>query len=131
MCSGEAIFRCEKSANNITLRPRWNQLVNHSVLLIGDRRAELLKTNWSNIMKRIIAVITAAFLVVPVAAVAQGTNKGKAPGPGQSENAPGQKQTAPGTAKDSAPGQLQQNPGDAKKFAPGQQETPPATKKTK
>jgi hypothetical protein len=53
--------------------------------------------------------------------MAQEKKKGGTSGTGQSQFAPGQKQTTPGTAKDFAPGQRQTDPGTAKKFAPGQQ----------
>jgi hypothetical protein len=81
-------------------------------------------------MKRMLVIAVTAAALLPVGAWAQsGTNKGKAPGPGQSEYAPGQKQTTPGTAKDYAPGQQD---GTAKNSAPGQQpKSPNPTTKTK
>jgi hypothetical protein len=62
-----------------------------------------------------------AFLILigmPMVAVAE-TKKGPAPGPGQSEFAPGHQ---PGPAKKAAPGQIQKKTKKpAKKSAPGQQ----------
>jgi hypothetical protein len=80
-------------------------------------------------MKYLIGATMVAVVLATAPALAQGTNKGKAPGPGQSEYAPGQKQTTPGTAKDRAPGQRQSDPGTAKDYAPGQQKPPPAKTK--
>jgi len=57
-------------------------------------------------------------------ATGQDKKKGGTPDAGQSQFAPGQKQTDPGTAKPFAPGQKQTDPGTAKKFAPGQQDPP-------
>ena len=88
-------------------------------------------------MKRIIAAaVTAACVSLPVAALAQTTTPAKKPdGPGQSENAPGQKaKTNPKKdAKDYAPGQIQKNTDQtAKENAPGQQDkTNTDTKTTK
>jgi hypothetical protein len=76
-------------------------------------------------MKRMLIIVITTAALLPVGALAQSTkNKGQAPGPGQSEYAPGQKQTTPGTAKDYAPGQQD---GAAKNAAPGQQKSPTPT----
>ena len=74
-----------------------------------------------------ILAVSLGLLAGTQAALAQ-DNKGGSPNSGQSQFAPGQKQTEPGTAKDFAPGQKQNEPGTAKKFAPGQQEKTPNTK---
>ncbi len=77
--------------------------------------------------RRTVFAVAIAFAVgsLPVAAMAQSpASKGKAPGPGQSEYAPGQK---PGPAKKSAPGQVRKSKGDnpakpgASEYAPGTQ----------
>ena len=69
------------------------------------------------------SVIAVAFLAIPTIAMAQST-KAPAPGPGQSEWAPGQRAKGPGDAKDFAPGQrmhkkdVKSQPG-ASEYAPG------------
>ena len=69
------------------------------------------------------SVLAIAFLGLPAAAMAQ-SNKAPAPGPGQSEWAPGQRAKGPGDAKDFAPGQrmhkrdVKSQPG-ASEYAPG------------
>jgi hypothetical protein len=75
-------------------------------------------------MKAIIVVSVALLIAAPTLGMAQ-VKKGGTPGAGQSQFAPGQKQTTPGTAKNFAPGQRQTDPGTAKKFAPGQQKKTP------
>ena len=77
----------------------------------------------------IVAAVTAAFLGLPGAALAQKDTK-KPTGPGQSEYAPGQQ---PGSAKKSAPGQQMHKKDDPKspgasEYAPGQQGKTPMTK---
>jgi hypothetical protein len=77
-------------------------------------------------MKQVTIVVSVALLLAaPTLGMAQEKKKGGTPGTGQSQFAPGQKQTTPGTAKDFAPGQRQTDPGTAKKFAPGQQKKTP------
>jgi hypothetical protein len=69
------------------------------------------------------SVLIIALLAIPAAATAQ-TNRAPAPGPGQSEWAPGQRAKGPGNAKDYAPGQrmhrkdVRGQPG-ASEYAPG------------
>jgi hypothetical protein len=69
------------------------------------------------------SVLAIALLGVPAVAMAQ-TNRAPAPGPGQSEWAPGQRAKGPGDAKDFAPGQrmhkkdVKSQPG-ASEYAPG------------
>ena len=63
----------------------------------------------------------AIILAMPTSTMAQTKKKGGTSDAGQSQFAPGHKQTDPGTAKQFAPGQKQTDPGTAKKFAPGQQ----------
>ena len=73
-------------------------------------------------MKCVSALLgIAIILAIPASTLAQDKKKGGTSGVGQSQFAPGQKQTDPGTAKQFAPGQKQTDPGTAKKFAPGQQ----------
>ena len=75
-------------------------------------------------MSRIIGLATVAALVIaPITASAQTKQVTPPPTPGQSEYAPGKKQTtSTKTAKELAPGQRQKSePGTAKDFAPGQQ----------
>ena len=68
-------------------------------------------------MKRTLIALV-IFACVPAVAMAA-ARKGPAPGPGQSEFAPGHQ---PGPAKKSAPGQIQKKTGKpAKRSAPGQQ----------
>jgi len=69
-------------------------------------------------------VSIAIILATPASSLAQDKKKGGTPDAGQSQFAPGQKQTDPRTAKPFAPGQKQTDPGTAKKFAPGQQDPP-------
>ena len=76
-------------------------------------------------MKSIIrSVLAVAFLGLPAIAMAQGGTRAPAPGPGQSEWAPGQRAKGPGDAKDFAPGQrmhkkdVKGQPG-ASEYAPG------------
>ena len=76
-------------------------------------------------MKSIIrSVLAVAFLGLPAIAMAQGGTRAPAPGPGQSEWAPGQRAKGPGAAKDFAPGQrmhkkdVKSQPG-ASEYAPG------------
>ena len=70
------------------------------------------------------SVIAVAFLAIPTIAMAQSGTRAPAPGPGQSEWAPGQRAKGPGDAKDFAPGQRMQKknvkgqPG-ASEYAPG------------
>jgi hypothetical protein len=72
-------------------------------------------------MKLATSLALAALLVVPATAMAQKSNPNQ---PGQSEFAPGQRQTTPGTAKNFAPGQrmhtkdVKSQPG-ASEYAPG------------
>ena len=69
------------------------------------------------------SVLAIAFLAIPTIAMAQ-SGKAPAPGPGQSEWAPGQRAKGPGDAKDFAPGQrmhkkdVKGQPG-ASEYAPG------------
>jgi hypothetical protein len=73
-------------------------------------------------MKCVSALLgIAIMLATPASTLAQDKKKGGTSDAGQSQFAPGQKQTDPGTAKQFAPGQKQTDPGTAKKFAPGQQ----------
>jgi hypothetical protein len=75
-------------------------------------------------MKLVTSVAIAALLAVPATAMAQSRMTTPAPGPGQSEWAPGQRAKAPGEAKKFAPGQrmhsqdVKGKPG-ASEFAPG------------
>jgi hypothetical protein len=70
------------------------------------------------------SVLVIALLGVPAIAMAQGGTRAPAPGPGQSEWAPGQRAKGPGDAKDYAPGQrmhkkdVKGQPG-ASEYAPG------------
>ena len=70
------------------------------------------------------SVIAVALLAIPTIAMAQSGTKAPAPGPGQSEWAPGQRAKGPGDAKDFAPGQrmhkkdVKSQPG-ASEYAPG------------
>jgi hypothetical protein len=70
------------------------------------------------------SVVAIALLGIPTIAMAQGGTKAPAPGPGQSEWAPGQRAKGPGDAKDFAPGQrmhkkdVKSQPG-ASEYAPG------------
>jgi len=70
------------------------------------------------------SVLALSMLAIPAAAMAQGGTKAPAPGPGQSEWAPGQRAKGPGDAKDFAPGQrmhkkdVKSQPG-ASEYAPG------------
>jgi hypothetical protein len=70
------------------------------------------------------SVLVIALLGVPAIAMAQGGTRAPAPGPGQSEWAPGQRAKGPGEAKDYAPGQrmhkkdVKGQPG-ASEYAPG------------
>ena len=70
------------------------------------------------------SVLAVALLGIPAIAMAQGGTKAPAPGPGQSEWAPGQRATAPGGAKNYTPGQrmhkkdVKSQPG-ASEYAPG------------
>jgi hypothetical protein len=70
------------------------------------------------------SVLAIAMLGIPTIAMAQGGTKAPAPGPGQSEWAPGQRAKGPGDAKDYAPGQrmhkkdVKSQPG-ASEYAPG------------
>jgi hypothetical protein len=70
------------------------------------------------------SVLAIALLGIPTIAIAQGGTKAPAPGPGQSEWAPGQRAKGPGDAKDFAPGQrmhkkdVKSQPG-ASEYAPG------------
>jgi len=69
-------------------------------------------------------VLAIALLGIPTIAMAQGGTRAPAPGPGQSEWAPGQRAKGPGDAKDFAPGQrmhkkdVKSQPG-ASEYAPG------------
>ena len=76
-------------------------------------------------MSRIIGLAAAAaFVIAPITASAQTKNVTPPPAPGQSEYAPGKKQTPTTPAKEFAPGQIQNKngvPGSANKAAPGQQ----------
>jgi len=84
----------------------------HSFTLINEGRT---------VMKSITCVLAIALLGLPAVAMAQTT---PAPGPGQSEWAPGQRATSPGGAKKFAPGQrmhskdVKSQPG-ASEYAPG------------
>jgi hypothetical protein len=75
-------------------------------------------------MKLATGFALAALLVVPATAMAQSHMTTPAPGPGQSEWAPGQRATHPGDAKKFAPGQrmhtkdVKSQPG-ASEYAPG------------
>ena len=68
------------------------------------------------------SLLAVSMLAIPAAAMAQ--TKAPAPGPGQSEWAPGQRAKGPGDAKDFAPGQrmhkkdVKSQPG-ASEYAPG------------
>ena len=70
------------------------------------------------------SVIAVALLAIPTIAMAQSGTRAPAPGPGQSEWAPGQRAKGPGDAKDFAPGQrmhkkdVKSQPG-ASEYAPG------------
>ena len=70
------------------------------------------------------SVLAIALLGIPTVAMAQGGTRAPAPGPGQSEWAPGQRAKGPGDAKDFAPGQrmhkkdVKSQPG-ASEYAPG------------
>jgi hypothetical protein len=84
-----------------------------------------LKKTEENGMKSISGTVLAvALLSVPTIALAQTGAKAPAPGPGQSEWAPGQRAKGPGDAKDYAPGQrmkekdVKGQPG-ASEYAPG------------
>ena len=70
------------------------------------------------------SVLAIALLGIPTIAMAQSGTRAPAPGPGQSEWAPGQRAKGPGDAKDFAPGQrmhkkdVKGQPG-ASEYAPG------------
>ncbi len=70
------------------------------------------------------SLLAVALLGIPTIAIAQTGTKAPAPGPGQSEWAPGQRAKGPGDAKDFAPGQrmnkkdVKGQPG-ASEYAPG------------
>jgi hypothetical protein len=70
------------------------------------------------------SILAVALLGLPTIAMAQGGTRAPAPGPGQSEWAPGQRAKGPGSAKDFAPGQrmhkkdVKSQPG-ASEYAPG------------
>ena len=70
------------------------------------------------------SLLAVALLGIPTAVIAQTGTKAPAPGPGQSEWAPGQRAKGPGDAKDYAPGQrmhkkdVKGQPG-ASEYAPG------------
>jgi hypothetical protein len=70
------------------------------------------------------SILAVALLGLPTIAMAQGGTRAPAPGPGQSEWAPGQRAKGPGDAKDFAPGQrmhkkdVKGRPG-ASEYAPG------------
>lgn len=75
-------------------------------------------------MKTVMVSAVAALMFAGLQpAIAQSGSKGA------SDAAPGQRQTAPGTAKRYAPGQKQTAPGTAKKYAPGQKQRTGSTTK--